>query len=82
MNINASKIVKGELIGLKVNVIDSKNKSNIGLHGKIINETKKTLTIDGKMIFKNNVTLQIGNLKIKGEKLVGRAEERIKLKVK
>ena len=82
MKFNIGKIIQGELIGVKVKVIDSKNKSNVGVHGKITHETKKTLTIGDKMMFKNNITLQIGNLKVRGEKLLGRPEERIKFKVK
>jgi len=79
-------LIKIELIGLNVEVIDSKNKSNIGLHGKIIDETKATLTIEKnkqkKQVFKNNIilNLKINNkiIKINGNKLIGRPKERIK----
>ena len=38
-------ILKEELIGLETEVIDAKNKSLIGIKGRIVNETKFTLHI-------------------------------------
>ena len=75
--------MKEELIGLNITVINSKNKSNIGLTGKIIDETKNTITIkikgSTKKIIKNNVELEIDGKKIDGKKLAVRPEERLKL---
>jgi len=75
--------MKEELIGLNITVINSKNKSNIGLTGKIIDETKNTITIkikgSTKKIIKNNVELDIDGKKIEGKKLAVRPEERLKL---
>ena len=79
-------IKKHELIGLHARIADSKNKSNVNLNGKIINETKHTITIKtqkgGKTIFKSNAKIE---LKISGRKilvdgslLVGRPEDRVK----
>lgn len=52
--------------------------------GKIIVETKNTLTIltqkGEKKILKKNAELIINNQKIKGEKITKRTEERIKLR--
>ncbi len=87
MNIAPREIVRYELIGLKVEIVNSKNKSLIGIRGTIINETKNMLTIELdnkkiKKIIKDQATL---NLKFKnhivqvnGQLLVGRPEERIK----
>jgi ribonuclease P protein subunit POP4 len=43
---NIKDIVKIELIGLNVKIIDAKNKSLIGITGKIIDETKNLLFIE------------------------------------
>ena len=48
--------LKQEYIGLDITIIESKNKSLIGLKGKIIDETKNTFKIkttnETKMVFK------------------------------
>ena len=80
MEIKATDIAKHELIGLKTEIIDSKNKDNIGIKGKIIDETKNTIVIEQKKatkrLFKNNITLKINNHKIQGTSLKGRPKER------
>lgn len=79
-------LLKKELIGLDVTIIDSKNKSNIGINGRIIDETKNSLTIKTesgeKMVLKENVTLGLREkgLKVEGRMILGRPEERIKKK--
>ena len=72
-------------IGLNVIVTKSKNKANIGIEGKIIDETKNTITIKDKkgtkkMILKSNVELKEKSncLIIDGKSLFGKIEERIK----
>ena len=75
-------ILKKELIGKFVEVLDSTNKSNIGIKGTVTDETKYTLKINNKTLFKKNMILKLKNLKIKGEKLLGRPEDRIKVKIK
>jgi len=40
------KPLKGELIGLKLRIISSKNKSNVGIRGKVVDETKNTLVVE------------------------------------
>ena len=71
-----------EIIGKTIRVVESKNKSDVGIEGKIIDETKKTVVVKTekgkKRLFKNNITLMINNQKIKGETLLKRPEERIK----
>ncbi len=83
------KLKKGELIGKTIKIIDPKNKANIGLQGKIIDETKNTLQIktrEGKkkVLIKRNIsfTIKMDNkeLKIKGREIQLAPEERIKLK--
>lgn len=74
-------MARHELIGLKTEVIDSKNKSNVGIRGTIIDETKFTLVIDRhgpKRLFKGNVKLRFGDSIIDGKSLIGRPKDRIR----
>ncbi|MEK6934486.1 MAG: ribonuclease P protein subunit [Nanoarchaeota archaeon] len=76
------KITRHELIGLKVEITNSANSSLKGIKGKIIDETKNTITIETKnnhkKIIKSQVKMKINNKEIDGTDLVGRPEERIK----
>ena len=82
MKLNVKDIAKREIIGLETEIIDSKNKSNIGIKGKIIDETKSTIIIKDKKakkrLLKNNIILKINNITIKGKILQGKPKERIK----
>jgi len=86
MKLSIKDIAKYEIIGLYAEVADSKNISNIGICGKIIDETKNTIIIEckgkKKRIFKDNVILKIKFGKqpiiIKGSLLAGNPKERIK----
>lgn len=89
--LNSSNIFRHELIGLYVKVIESSNKSLIGVNGKVINETKKTIKIFNgnkeKIIPKDVSTflfqLNDGSLiEIRGKILLSRNEDRIKKKFK
>ncbi len=77
-----SEIIKHELIGNKIEIIDSKNKCLIGIKGSVIDETKYTLVIKQKekikRIIKKGTIIKINDMMIEGEKLVSRPEERIK----
>ena len=79
------KDFKGELIGLTVEVVSSKNKTLLGLKGKIIDETRNTITIQGekvKKILKSHVTLKINGKLVEGKNIQKRPEDRIKWKNK
>lgn len=80
-------IVQHELIGLEIEISDAKNKSLIGKKGKIVDETRNTLTIEEgrekyKKVLKSQITIrtkiQGKNLEIDGQKLVAKPEERLK----
>lgn len=79
-------VVKYELIGLNITIIEAKNQDLIGLKGKIIDETKNTITIEEqdktKKIIKDQIIFntEFNNKKIQinGKLLVGRPEERLK----
>ncbi len=74
-----------ELIGEEIEVVDSKNKSNLGIHGKIIDETKETIKIrqdNGTevVLMKKIITFKLvktGKV-ILGEQIAGRPEDRLK----
>ena len=53
---NIKKTTKYEFIGSRVEIADSKNKTLIGLKGKIENETKNMFTLDnGKKLIKTKI---------------------------
>ncbi len=79
-------IVRHEMIGLIVKVIDASNSALIGIEGKIVDETRNTLVIETKQgektVLKAQVKLEsvVGGEKvvIDGKSLVARSEDRIK----
>lgn len=44
--ITTENITRHELIGLETSIVESSNSQVVGLHGKIIDETKSMLTIE------------------------------------
>ena len=76
------KTYPNELIGQKIKIIKSKNKSDLDLQGKVVDETKYTIKIrhQGKMktLMKNNITFTLNNNTIEGKTITKRPEERIK----
>ncbi len=83
---NLKDFLRHEMIGLKMEVIESKNKNLIGIQGTIIDETKNTLIVKtlekNVTLLKDQVTLKIfkgsNEIKVNGELLVGRPEDRLK----
>ena len=83
-------ILRHELIGLECIIVESKNKQLIGVKGKVVNETKNLLVLEtekkGKInkIPKNICTFQfeLGKKKmiVKGSSIVGKPEDRIKVR--
>ncbi len=72
---------KGELIGSDIEIIGSKNKTLMGIKGKIIDETKNTLTIKNitiKKVLKSHITFKINGKTIEGKNIKKRPEDRIK----
>ena len=74
--------MKTELIGKKIEIIQSNNKSLIGIQGKIVDETKNMLSIetDGKTrnIVKDQCVFEIEGKTVEGKEITKRPEERIK----
>jgi len=89
--ITPKNLIKHELIGLKVKVTDSKNKYQVGIEGKVIDETKNTLIIETKKGLKRlpkdqcvfSFYLPSGErVRVNGKVLVARPEDRVKKKQK
>ncbi len=72
----------GELVGKIVEVIASTNPGDVGLKGKVVDETKSTLKVEhrgrSKTLFKNRITLRLAGQAIEGKALAKRPEDRIK----
>lgn len=89
--ITPKNLVKHELIGLEAEVAGSTNKFSIGISGLVVDETKNTLSIETKngvkriqkkgstFIFKISSERKV---KVDGNKIAVRPEDRLKLKVK
>jgi ribonuclease P protein subunit POP4 len=89
--ISTKNVIRHELIGLTVEVVESTNKFNVGIKGTVVDETKNLLIIETgneiKKIQKKGTkfifTIPSGKkVKVDGTRIVRRPEERIKLKVK
>lgn len=74
----------GELIGEEIEVIHSKNRSVLGMKGRIVDETKTTIVLAGKgarkVLLKGSIIIKLlrtGRV-IEGKNIVRRPEERMK----
>ncbi len=84
-------ILKQEFMGLTAKVVKSKNSFYEGINGKVIDETKNTLTIlhggKKKVIVKEislfHFTLPDGTvIEVDGKSIVGRPEDRLKKRIR
>lgn len=85
-------ILQHEIIGLRARVVESRNPYQVGIEGKIVDETMKTIAIavDGgkvKRVLKNDVKLLLDlpdgtQVLVDGRELLGRPEERLKKRVR
>jgi ribonuclease P protein subunit POP4 len=86
---NPSNILRHEFIGLACEIVGSKNKSHVGISGKIVDETMKTIVIDvqgrRKVVEKKGATFRVmlggKRVEIDGNYIVSRPEDRIKKKI-
>lgn len=82
-------MLRHELIGTQLEVIEASNRSLIGLKGRVIDETKSTLVIEKgnkeKSIPKKNTKMKItfknASIEVKGDLLAGRPEDRMKKRI-
>jgi ribonuclease P protein subunit POP4 len=78
-------VLKGEFIGSNIEVVDADNTQLIGKKGRVIGETKNTITIDSgdrkQMLLKHEIRFIIETqgkrVKIDGKKITKRPEKRI-----
>ena len=73
-----------ELVGLEIEVIKAANQSNVGIKGKVVDETRFLLKVEqaGKIknLLKQNIIFKIkhnGQI-VDGKTIVKRSEERLK----
>lgn len=59
------KKIRSLIIGSNIEIIESKNKTLVGLKGKIIDQTKNTITLKTK---EGNKKIILSHVKIKNEK--------------
>jgi ribonuclease P protein subunit POP4 len=84
--ISPRNLIRHELIGLGVEIVDSTDPTLKNLKGRIIDETKNTLTIDvagrRKKVAKGICTFQFrlngARVEVSGKVIVGRPQDRIK----
>ena len=76
-------LIRGELIGLEVEVIDAANPSLIGKKGIVNDETRNLLVIKKddttSKLIKDQITIKIKDQTIHGALIKGRPEDRIKI---
>jgi ribonuclease P protein subunit POP4 len=89
MEIRPSNLLQHELIGLKINVDESSNSTVRGLAGTVIDETRNMLVIENEQKNEKKIA-KAGNrfifelerggvhVRVKGDRLVSRPEDRIK----
>ncbi len=83
--------VQGEIIGFDAKVVKSTNPSSMGIKGRVIDETRNTLTLRhasvDKVITKNTVILHLSTadgtiVEVDGSIMSGRPEDRLKKHLK
>ncbi|MEM1508933.1 MAG: ribonuclease P protein component 1 [Thermofilaceae archaeon] len=91
MGRSPSNILNHELIGLKVSIIGSRNPSQVGLTGIVVDETMKTLVLETfngrKRVLKEGTSFLFYlpgcvKLSVNGRELIGRPEDRLKKRTK
>jgi ribonuclease P protein subunit POP4 len=89
MAITPGNLVRHELIGLKTKIVESTNPANVGIQGKIVDETYKTFVVrqkdKEKRVFKAQTTLEFTlpagkKVRVKGALLEARPWDRVKKK--
>lgn len=81
-----TSILKHELIGRDVKIVNSENRNLIGLNGRIVDETRNMLMVECNGIMKKLIKSQVilkmkqgdHDYEVNGKLLVNRPEDRIK----
>lgn len=89
--VTPENLVRNELIGLEAKVVESTNKDAVGLEGTVTDETRNTITIRTSKGSRNLVKEQCifsfllssgQRVKVDGNVIIGRPEDRIKKKLR
>jgi ribonuclease P protein subunit POP4 len=89
--ITPQNVLRHELIGLNVAVVQAGNSTMMGVRGEVIDETKNMLTVSGRrgtiMIAKNTAVFRFVlpsgvRVDVDGKQLVAKPENRLKTKVR
>lgn len=89
MPITPKNLVHHELTGLEAVVVECSNSSSAGISGRVVDETRNTITIDTpkgeKSLAKEQCVFSFAlpsgeHVRVEGSLLVGRPEDRIKKK--
>ena len=90
--ITPENLVKHELIGLEVEIVGSTNRSQMGIKGRVVDETYNTIKIETKKgeekaIIKKDVVFLFKlpggeRVQVDGNVIVSRPEDRVKKKFK
>ncbi|MFH1106192.1 MAG: ribonuclease P protein component 1 [Candidatus Aenigmatarchaeota archaeon] len=88
MAIKPENLVRHELIGLDARVLESSDPTQVGLSGKVVDETRNTIEIEAagktRSVIKKNCVFAFAlgeqTVKVDGKILVARPEDRVKKK--
>ena len=89
--LTAKNVLRHELIGLDIEVVEDRNPSNSSIRGRVIAETRNTLLIQqgekAKRVAKKTAVFRFKlpdgtSVEVEGSTLVGRPEDRVKRKTK
>ncbi len=89
--VTPQNIIRHELIGLNVSVVQASNSTMTGVRGDVVDETKNMLTISDKrgkiMIAKNTALFRFVlpsgvRVDVDGKRLVAKPENRLKTKMR
>lgn len=86
MSVTPENLPRQELIGLQAEVTGSTDPTKVGIEGEVEDETRDTLTIDGKRVVKENCsflfTLPEGEkVELDGSVIAKRPEDRKDMKL-
>lgn len=79
-------MIRQELVGRDVKVVEADNESLLGIAGTVVDETKQTLRVrtdrGEKTLLKEQVTIEVDGHRIRGNLLTQRPEKRTRLRMK
>jgi len=86
MPITPENLPRHELIGLKAEIVESTDESQIGISGEVLDETKNMLRIEDKQVQKETSTFRFTlpsgeKVKLDGKLIHERPEDRVDMKL-